>query len=93
MSVCERKKVEMRFAHMKRILKLDRLRLRGLSGAKDEVVLTVISSFHVSFSLRPYFAISTASLYWPDGPHLGHSTRRTWSLPIRSEKMIAPRGA
>jgi PAS domain S-box-containing protein len=31
-----RKKVEMRFAHMKRILKLDRLRLRGLSGAKDE---------------------------------------------------------
>jgi hypothetical protein len=32
----ERKKVEMRFAHMKRIFKLDRLRLRGLSGAKDE---------------------------------------------------------
>ena len=28
----ERKKIEMRFAHMKRILKLDRLRLRGLSG-------------------------------------------------------------
>ena len=36
----ERKKVEMLFAHMKRILKLDRLRLRGLSGAKDEVLLT-----------------------------------------------------
>ena len=36
----ERKKVEMRFAHMKRILGLDRLRLRGLSGAKDEVLLT-----------------------------------------------------
>ena len=36
----ERKKVEMRFAHMKRILKLDRLRLRGLSGARDEVLLT-----------------------------------------------------
>jgi Transposase DDE domain len=36
----ERKKVEMRFAHMKRILKFDRLRLRGLSGAKDEVLLT-----------------------------------------------------
>jgi len=35
----ERKKVEMRFAHMKRIFKLDRLRLRGLSGAKDEVLL------------------------------------------------------
>ena len=26
--------------HMKRILKLDRLRLRGLSGARDEVLLT-----------------------------------------------------
>ena len=36
----ERKKIEMRFAHMKRILKLDRLRLRGLNGAKDEVLLT-----------------------------------------------------
>jgi hypothetical protein len=32
----DRKKVEMLFAHLKRILKLDRLRLRGPSGAKDE---------------------------------------------------------
>jgi Transposase DDE domain len=39
-SARERKKVEMRFAHMKRIFRLDRLRLRGLSGAKDEVLLT-----------------------------------------------------
>ena len=39
----ERKKVEMRFAHMKHILKFDRLRLRGLSGAKDEVLLTAIA--------------------------------------------------
>ena len=36
----ERKKVEMQFAHMKRIFNLDRLRLRGLSGVKDEVLLT-----------------------------------------------------
>jgi transposase len=35
----ERKKVEMLFAHLKRILKLDRLRLRGLSGATDEFTL------------------------------------------------------
>ena len=35
-----RKKVEMLFAHMKRILKMDRLRLRGLSGARDEFLLT-----------------------------------------------------
>jgi hypothetical protein len=29
----------MLFAHLKRILKLDRLRLRGLSGASDEFLL------------------------------------------------------
>ena len=33
---CQRKKVEMLFAHLKRILKLDRLRLRGPNGARDE---------------------------------------------------------
>lgn len=33
----------MRFAHMKRIHKLDRLRLRGLSGVKDEVLLTALA--------------------------------------------------
>lgn len=40
-SRCERKKVEMLFAHLKRIVKLDRLRLRGLSGAHDEFLLAV----------------------------------------------------
>ena len=35
----ERKKVEMLFAHLKRILKLDKLRLRGFSGAQDEFLL------------------------------------------------------
>lgn len=35
----ERKKVEMLFAHLKRILKLDRLRLRGMTGANDEFTL------------------------------------------------------
>ena len=35
----ERKKGEMLFAHLKRILKLDRLRLRGMSGASDEFTL------------------------------------------------------
>jgi transposase len=35
----ERKKVEMMFAHLKRILKLDRLRLRGPCGAHDEFLL------------------------------------------------------
>ena len=34
-----RKKIEMLFAHLKRILRLDRLRLRGPSGARDEFLL------------------------------------------------------
>ena len=34
-----RKKVEMLFAHLKRILRLGRLRLRGPSGARDEFLL------------------------------------------------------
>jgi transposase len=34
-----RKKVEMLFAHLKRILRLARLRLRGPSGARDEFLL------------------------------------------------------
>jgi transposase len=38
-----RKKVEMLFAHLKRILKLDRLRLRGPSGAHDEFLLAAIA--------------------------------------------------
>ena len=36
----DRKKVEILFAHLKRILKLGRLRLRGLSGARDEFLLS-----------------------------------------------------
>jgi hypothetical protein len=35
----ERKKVEMLFAHLKRILKMEKLRLRGFSGARDEFLL------------------------------------------------------
>jgi Transposase DDE domain len=35
----DRKKIEMLFAHLKRILKLDRLRLRGPTGARDEFTL------------------------------------------------------
>ena len=35
----ERKKVEMLFAHLKRIMGLKRLRLRGPTGAKDEFLL------------------------------------------------------
>jgi len=39
----DRKKVEMLFAHLKRILRLDRLRLRGPNGAHDEFLLAAIA--------------------------------------------------
>src|SRR5512135_364265 len=39
----ERKKIEMRFAHLKRILRLGRLRLRGPCGAQDEFTLAAIA--------------------------------------------------
>jgi len=39
----DRKKVEMLFAHLKRILNLRRLRLRGSSGAHDEFLLAAIA--------------------------------------------------
>lgn len=35
----ERKKIEVLFGHLKRIMNLDRLRLRGLTGASDEFLL------------------------------------------------------
>jgi transposase len=42
-SRCDRKKVEMLFAHLKRILRLGRLRLRGPCGAQDEFLLAAIA--------------------------------------------------
>ena len=38
-----RKRVEMLFAHLKRILRLGRLRLRGPGGAQDEFTLAAIA--------------------------------------------------
>lgn len=35
----ERKKVEILFAYLKRILRMDKLRLRGFTGAQDEFLL------------------------------------------------------
>ncbi|MNN02883.1 hypothetical protein D3C81_1155550 [compost metagenome] len=51
----ERKKVEMLFAHLKRILKLGQLRLRGPSGAHDEFLLaaTVQNLRRMAKKLRP----------------------------------------
>ena len=40
----ERRKVEMLFAHLKRILRLDGLRLRGSSAAPDEFFFAATES-------------------------------------------------
>jgi len=39
----DRTRIEMRFAHLKRILRLGRLRLRGPRGAQDEFTLAAIA--------------------------------------------------
>ena len=57
----ERKKVEMLFAHLKRILKLDRLRLRGPNGAKDEFHLAATPSACLPPALRTVGTFSAGS--------------------------------
>lgn len=39
----QRKKVEMLFAHLKTTLRFERMRLRGLSGARDEFLLAAVA--------------------------------------------------
>jgi hypothetical protein len=52
-----RKKVEMLFAHLKRILNLGRLRLRGPSGARDEFLLAATAqNLRKLAKLRPLAA-------------------------------------
>jgi len=52
-----RKKVEMLFAHLKRILRLGRLRLRGPSGARDEFLLAATAqNLRKLAKLRPPLA-------------------------------------
>jgi transposase len=53
----KRKKVEMLFAHLKRILNLTRLRLRGPNGARDEFTLAAIAqNLRKLAKLRPAFS-------------------------------------
>ncbi len=50
----ERKKVEMLFAHLKRILRMGRLRLRGPRGARDEFLLAAtVQNLRKLAKLRP----------------------------------------
>lgn len=48
----ERKRVEMRFAHLKTHHAFDRLRLRGLSGARDEFLLAATVQNLKTLALR-----------------------------------------
>lgn len=56
----QRKKVEMLFAHLKRILRLGRLRLRGPFGAKDEFLLAATAqNLRKIAKLRPAMPAAT----------------------------------
>jgi Transposase DDE domain len=48
----ERKRVEMRFAHLKTQHSFERMRLRGLSGARDEFHLAAIVQNPKTLALR-----------------------------------------
>jgi len=53
----ERKKVEMLFAHLKTTLRFERMRLRGLSGARDEFLLAAVAQ-----NLRRMARLTTSSV-------------------------------
>ena len=48
----QRKRIEMRFAHLKVHHRFERMRLRGLSGARDEFVLAAIVQNLKTLALR-----------------------------------------
>src|ERR1700720_1041892 len=50
----QRKRVEMRFAHLKVHHRFERMRLRGLSGARDEFVLAAIVQNLKTLALRTF---------------------------------------
>ena len=56
----QRKKVEMLFAHLKRILNLGRLRLKGANGARDEFHLAAIAQ-----NIRKFAKLVTAPALIP----------------------------
>jgi hypothetical protein len=76
----ERKKIEMRFAHLKRILRLGRLRLRGPRGAQDEFVLAAIAQNLLR--LAALVARPTSSLTGVRPPHF--SNLRSFSARSRT---------
>jgi hypothetical protein len=68
----DRKRTEMRFSHLKRILRLGRLRLRGPRGAQDEFVLAAIAQnlrrLAKLITHPPPFAAAHAAPAWAQRP-------------------------
>jgi hypothetical protein len=77
----------MRFAHMKRVFKLDRLRLRGLSGAKGEVLLTATAQ-----NLRAPSQVPLSTAATDDSPLCGrsHLQSRCIDNPVRHSQQTTP---
>jgi hypothetical protein len=92
-----RKKVEMLFAHLKRILRLTRLRLRGPNGARDEFLLAATAqNLRRLARLRPVNMLpemlatqrrTVRPNSRPKDPGLFFS--KSYTLPIRSEYLTA----
>lgn len=68
----ERKKVEMLFAHLKRILRMDKLRLRGFTGAEDEFLLAATAQnlrrMAKRLTINAPTAQITRTMEWPIMP-------------------------
>jgi hypothetical protein len=58
----QRKRVEMRFAHLKVQHRFERMRLRGLSGARDESVLAATVQNLKTLAIRTSELLSTQPL-------------------------------
>jgi len=70
----QRKKVEMLFAHLKRILKLDRLRLRGPNAARDEFHLAAAAQNLRKMTKMPPMRVP----YCCRTGYSGRSRERSW---------------
>jgi hypothetical protein len=87
----DRKKVEMLFAHLKRILKLDRLRLRGPNGAHDELLLaaTVQNLRRMAKWLYPVEPEATNRTIWVSEEQRRQHKKRALNHPSSSQPTLA----
>lgn len=64
----KRKNLEMLFAHLTRILRLDRLRLRGPRGAREEFLRAATAQNHEAGKTDPTSATHTGIKHRPNRP-------------------------